>query len=89
MNDSQGELIYLACPYTDPDQAVMHGRFIAANRAAGRMMARGLFVFSPISHSHPIAIIGELPVSWKYWEAYDRAMLSRCSKMVVLCLDGR
>src|SRR3954463_14469638 len=63
-------------------------RFRTINRHAAAMMAAGVFVFSPISHTHPIAEAGALPGDWDFWEAYDRAMISRCSRMGVLMLDG-
>ena len=61
---------------------------MAANKAAGLLMRRGLFVFSPISHTHPIALACDLPRGFEYWGSYDRAMLARCGKMVVLKIDG-
>jgi len=81
-------MIYLAVPYSHPDADVRQTRFEAANRAAAEMMGRGLHVFSPISHTHPIALAGTLPLGWDYWEGYDRAMLAACSEVVVLTLDG-
>jgi hypothetical protein len=44
--------------------------------------------FSPISHTHPIALEGDLPLGWEYWKAYDEKMLSICDEMVVLMLPG-
>lgn len=81
-------MIYLACPYSHPDPAVRQARFEAANRAAGAMMRDGLYVYSPISHTHPIAMVCDLPLGWDYWEGYDRAMLAACSELVVLMLAG-
>lgn len=81
-------LTYLAVPYSHPDPAVRLARFEAANRAAGLLMREGLLVFSPISHTHPIAEACGLPLGWDYWQAYDRAVLSCCSKVIVLELDG-
>ena len=83
-----GEVVYLACPYSHPDPAVRESRFQAVNRAAGQLMAAGTFVFSPISHTHPIAEAHDLPGNWAFWGAYDRAMISRCSRLLVLQLDG-
>jgi hypothetical protein len=81
-------LVYLACPYSDPDPAVREERFQAANAEAARMMAAGMHVFSPISHTHPIALAGNLPLGWDFWESYDRTILQCCSRVVVLKLDG-
>lgn len=84
------ELIYLACPYTHKDHAVMVSRFEAVNKVAAKLMAEGKYVFSPISHTHPIAEAsnGQLPRGWDYWEGYDRVMLAACSRIIVLRLPG-
>ena len=81
-------LVYLATPYSHLDPNVMHERFEAVNAVAARLMYDGLHVFSPISHTHPIALAGDLPRGWEFWQEYDRAILSVCSKMIVLMLDG-
>ena len=80
--------IYLACPYSHPDKEVREQRFRAANRAAGNLMQEGLHVYSPISHTHPIAVECELPKGWDYWEAFDRIYISFCYKIVVLKIEG-
>ena len=85
---TEKQLVYLACPYSDPDSEIMRRRFRSANVAAAWLMANGNLVLSPISHSHPIACAGGLPRDFAYWEAYDRALLACCRKMVVLMLDG-
>lgn len=81
-------LTYLAVPYSDPDPEIRRSRFEAANRAAAKLMAAGEFVFSPISHTHPIALAGNLPLGWDYWENYDRAILECCLRFVILTVDG-
>lgn len=81
-------MTYLACPYSHPDPAVREERFHAVNRAAAALMMQGEKVFSPISHTHPIAVDGELPKGWDFWEQYDRAILSCCHKVIVLCIPG-
>ena len=81
-------ITYLACPYSDPDFTVMEYRFWAANRAAAWLMSKGEFVFSPISHSHPVACAGKLPTGWDYWRAYDQAMLEASARVRVLTMPG-
>ena len=81
-------MIYLAVPYTHPDRAVRLARFRAVNKAASLLMQQGHHVFSPISHSHPIAEEGGLPTSWEFWEKYDIEVLKMCSQVIVLMLDG-
>ena len=81
-------MIYLACPYSHRLKRVRVARFRAVTRAAGRLMARGLHVFSPISHTHPIATAVGLPLGWDYWQAYDTEILAACDTLAILTLDG-
>ena len=81
-------LVYLACPYSDVDPYVRADRFNSVNRMAAMLMAQGCFVFSPISHSHPIAEVGGLPLNWDFWKEYNILMLDQCSKLFVLMLPG-
>lgn len=81
-------LVYLAVPYSHPDAEVRERRFAAANKTAATLMRKGEHIISPISHTHPIALAGGLPLGWDYWESYDRAILEACRKIVVLMLDG-
>ena len=81
-------LVYLAVPYSHPDPAVREDRFHQVNQAASVLMRAGLHVFSPVSHTHPIALAGGLPLGWDYWQEYDREILSACGALVVFCLEG-
>lgn len=86
MNSS---LVYLATPYNHADPAVREWRFRAVSKAAGHLMrVRGLKVFSPISHSHPIKIEGNLPGGWAFWGQYDKTFLDVCESLIVLKLRG-
>ena len=80
-------MIYIASPYSDPSAMVREARFRAVCRHAAEMMRKGEHVFSPIAHCHPLAEHG-LPGDWAFWCEYDRAMLSRCTRLVVLKLPG-
>ena len=81
-------LVYLATPYSHPDAEVRERRFREVNRAAAALIRKGVHVFSPISHMHPIALVGGLPHGWEFWQAYDRVMLAACDKVIVLMQDG-
>ena len=81
-------MTYLACPYSHPDPAVRQARFEAVNRVAARLIREGILMFSPISHSHPLAVCGGLPGGFAYWETHNRAWMERCDDMIVLMLDG-
>lgn len=81
-------MIYLATPYSHPDPAVQKDRFHKVTIVAARLMEAGNHVFSPITHCHPIAVVGQLPTDWKYWEEYDTKILSICTELMVLRLPG-
>lgn len=81
-------LTYLACPYSHDKRSVRVKRFEAVNRVAGRLMREGKQVFSPISHTHPIAEATELPLGWDFWQEYDRAFIEHSKEVIVLMLPG-
>lgn len=80
-------ITYLACPYSDPDPQVREKRFRVVNRVASLLIKQGHHIYSPISHTHSIAIQCGLPLGWEHWEQYDRAFISVSKKMYVLKLD--
>ena len=81
-------LIYLGCPYSDPDPLIREQRFNAVNAYAARLMNDGKYVFSPISHGHPIALAGDLPNDFAFWEGLCREMMSHCGELRILMLPG-
>ncbi len=80
-------MIYLASPYSHEDVKVREYRFQTSAKAASTLMKKGIHVFSPISHTHPIAMYG-LPLGWDFWEQFDRWYIERCDEVWVLMLDG-
>jgi len=80
--------IYLACPFSSDDPTVRQWRFDSVNVKACELMANGHIVFSPISHSYPIALAGDLPLGWDFWERMDRAFIEWADEVWVLMLDG-
>ena len=82
------QLVYLASPYSDPLITVRLRRFETACKVAAKLMAEGIFVYSPIAHTHPIAEASNLPLGFEFWERYDRAILQCCHKMIVIQLPG-
>ncbi len=80
--------IYLATPYSHKDFVVMLHRFHQVNKAAASLMKEGDLVYSPISHTHPIALAGDLPKGWDYWEAYDLTFIEWADELYVLMQPG-
>lgn len=86
--------IYLASPYSArlPDGArdtgLTHRRFRMVSAAAGLLMRRGFLVFSPISHSVPIADeIGD-HLDYDFWLAQDFAFIHWCDELWIYKIPG-
>jgi len=85
---SETGYIYIASPYTHPSGDVRRARFDCVCRFAALVMNRGHIVFSPIAHSHPIALHGLDATSMDFWRRQDKPFLDGCESMVVLMLEG-
>lgn len=79
-------LIYLASPYSHPDADVRQHRFERACQVAGGLMREGHHIFSPIAHTHSIAVQCDLPLGFDFWRQYDEEMIAACGELWVLML---
>lgn len=77
------KLFYLATPYSHPQKYVVEARVAKVNQLTAELMSAGLFIFSPISHTHGPAMVGELPKGWEFWQTFDEIILSRCDGIIV------
>jgi len=72
--------IYLAIPYTGQEQE----SFEMANKIAGELMLQGYEVFSPISHTHPIAcVMVNPPEGTEFWLFQDVPFIEWCDEVWV------
>jgi hypothetical protein len=80
------ELVYLAIPYRwDPEKS-----FEIANRVAAIMMQhQDVNVFSPISHSHPIALkmVGNMDLDGEFWIKRDEQILKKCDRVIFVRIN--
>lgn len=80
--------LYLATPYSKHPEGI-DAAFRYACHAAGRLLSHGVNVFSPIAHSHPIAIYGNVdPLSHEIWLAADRPFMQAACGMIVVMMPG-
>lgn len=84
----QQRKVYLAAPYTHDDHDVVDSRVQRINMIAGALMKKGHIVFSPISHSHPIAVVSALPTDFKFWQAQNHEFIRWCDTVVVAMMPG-
>jgi hypothetical protein len=79
---------YIATPYTkyrDGHEAA----FIAACQVTAALIRVGQPVFSPIAHSHVIAIHGDLSLTdHDVWLTADRPLMDAAGGILVVMLDG-
>lgn len=80
--------VYLASPYSHDDIKVRTSRFRAVTRLAGALIREGHFVFSPISHGHPIAIHGNTPGDYAYWSGFNDSVLNWANHFVIYKIEG-
>lgn len=82
-------LVYAASPYRGYKGGDLEAAHMDVSEVAGRLIERGVNVFSPIAHSHEIAKHSGIdPVDHSIWMPIDAAMASACDALVVICLDG-
>jgi hypothetical protein len=78
-----GEYWYLASPYSNQADAGM--AFASAAVAAAWLIGNGVRVYSPITHSHPIAHYGGLdPLDLDLWMRFDKPFMQHACGMIVL-----
>ena len=80
-------ITYLASPYSHPLASVREARFRLVCHAAAYLIQTGYVIFSPIAHTHHIAM-HDLPKDFDYWSKIDMEFLAVCGSMIVLMLDG-
>jgi len=83
-------IVYLATPYTHPDERIRESRFAISNKVAAWAMRQGHTVFSPISHSHTIAayLPEELLLDHEFWMEQDLPLLRKCDALWVYPEDA-
>ena len=79
---------YVGTPYSKFPGGI-DAAFKAACEVTGRLIVKGVPVFSPIAHSHPIAEhAGIDPMSHEIWLEADRPMMEAAYGMIVMMLPG-
>lgn len=79
---------YLATVYSK-HAAGIEAAFQEATRIAGAFAKRGIAVYSPIVHSHPVALASGLdPLDHDIWLPLDEPMMRCAYGLVVVCMDG-
>lgn len=79
---------YLATPYTKFGDGLEEA-FIESCKAAGRLITRGLRVYSPIAHCHPIAEhAGIDKLDHEIWLPAQAPMMHNACGLIVCMMEG-
>ena len=81
-------LAYLASPYSRFHLG-LEAAFIKASQIAAKLLVSGVKVYSPIAHTHPIAVYGDLdPMNLNLWYPHGHVMMERCDCLIVAHMEG-
>jgi len=81
-------LVYLATPYSKYPAGIEQA-FIDASKVAANLMIAGVKVYSPIAHTHPLAVHGNVdPYDHSIWLPFDQAIMDAASACVVAMMPG-
>jgi hypothetical protein len=82
------DLIYVGTPYSKYPGGVELA-FVDAAKLTARLMTEGLKVYSPIAHTHPLAVHGGLdPFDHSIWLPFDATMMEKSDAMIVAMMQG-
>jgi hypothetical protein len=88
MTLDKDKLYYLASPYSKYPGGIDRA-FFEVCRLAGKLIAEGCKVYSPIAHTHAIAIHGDLdPYDHLVWLPFNAAIMTKCDGIIVAKLDS-
>ena len=81
-------LIYLASPYSKYKYGIDRA-FRDVATISGKMLLAGAKVYSPIVHTHPIAIETNInPYDLSIWLPFDEAMMTVANTLVIATMLG-
>ena len=82
------DLVYLASPYTNPDDAIREKNYKMVSEISASLTSQGLVVFSPISYGHNLLRFKNMPNDWEFWFNFCVTFLLKCDKLVVCKMPG-
>ncbi|MCI1035741.1 uncharacterized protein DUF1937 [Raoultella sp. BIGb0149] len=83
--------IFLACPYSHVDEAVVNQRFNSCNQVAAAIIESGNLVFSQVTLSHPINQVMRHTAKQdigKRWAPVDAFFMGVVDELIIVDLPG-
>jgi len=81
-------MIYVASPYSHELFSVRFERFRQVSLFTAWLLKQNIPAYSPIAHTFPCAMFGDMEHGFADYEFYDKHMISLSTEMYLLCLDG-
>lgn len=79
-------MIYLASPYSHPDELIRRTRFLLAEEFVAKHFPE--HIYSPIVHYHELAIRHSLPTDFETWRRINFDMIRRADEFWILDIPG-
>jgi len=83
-----GKLIYLASPYSHPDDNIRENNYKTISKIAADMVAEGNVVMSPICYGHNLLNFREMPSDWNFWYNFCVTFLLKSDELIVCKMEG-
>lgn len=81
-------LVYLATPYSKYPGGIEKA-FRDASALTAQLLVAGVAVYSPIAHTHPVAVHGGIdPLDHDIWLPFDEAMMAKADVLAVAHMAG-
>ncbi len=81
-------LVYVATPYSKYPGGLTVA-FEEAARITAYLLQHGVKAFSPIAHTHPIAIYGDInPLDHSFWLPVDLPIINKSDALLIVQMTG-
>jgi len=83
-----GKLIYLASPYSNPNDNIRENNYKTISKIAAEMVSEGNVVMSPIAYGHNLLNFCDMPSDWDFWYNFCVTFLLKCDELTVVKMPG-
>lgn len=77
------KLIYVASPYSNPDERVRHENYLIVTKIVADLVSRGYVAISPITYGHILAEHTKMSTDWDFWMDFCLVLLGKCDEILV------
>lgn len=77
------KLIYVASPYSNPDERVRRENYLIVTKIVADLVSRGYVAISPITYGHVLLEHAKMPTDWEFWNDFCLTLLEKCDRMLV------